>query len=29
MIDSKGKIMADSTTKYMMVRPLHPRLDSM
>ena len=29
MIDSKGKIMADRTTKYMMLRPVHPRLDSM
>ena len=29
MIDSNGKIMADNTTKYMMLRPVHPRRESM
>ena len=29
MIDSKGKIMAESTTKYMMLRPVQPRRESM
>ena len=29
MIDSKGKIIAERTTKYMMLRPVHPRRESM